>query len=196
MISHRLVPVNFQREMWEEYLRGEKSDGKERNKSKNRWSEGSYQMERTKRQKSTLPPFWFYSSSYPPQSFQHHLPCSCSSLVSLFPPLKLLTKFLPNWELVYVNHPSAPPPSPPWLLQSDFAVLLAAFESLVGGRRCRPQALSPPFFSLTYPHTATHTPWQLCCFEGVWWLISLYGDDTSCNEQEKAGMLISLVWEA
>lgn len=38
--------------------------------------------------------------------------------------------------------------------------------------------------TLIYPNTHTHFLWQLCCFGGMGWLISLYGDNTSCNEQE------------
>lgn len=70
------------------------------------------------------------------------------------------------------------------------------------GRR---QTLSATGFLSTLSQPATHThlrctnthvPWQPCCSGGMWWLISLYGDDTSCNEQEKAGVLICVVWEA
>lgn len=155
---------------------------------------------------------FFISDSIFSASFHSFFPCSC--FCPSFLPLKLPIKQFQNWEDVYINHIVkslcvcacvshslshslcltlclCP-------LKLNFAVFLAAFESLVEGRQCLPQAFSQPFLSLQHTHSRanTHVPWQLCCFGGVGWLISLYGDDTSCNEQEKAGMLICVVWEA
>lgn len=105
--------------------------------------------------------------------------------VSLCP--LFLAEQLQNWEHVYVNHTKAKavvcvPPSLPSLthfvtlclcsLKLNFAMFLAAFESLVEGRQWPPQAFfSAPLFSFFFltslPHTQTHAPWQLCCFGGV-----------------------------
>lgn len=47
-------------------------------------------------------------------------------------------------------------------LKLNFAVFLAAFESLVEGRQCLPQAFSQPFFNLQHTHTFVHKhTWSL-----------------------------------
>lgn len=52
-------------------------------------------------------------------------------------------------------------------LKLNFAVFLAAFESLVEGRQHPPQAFSQPLFNLQRTHANAHVPQQLSCFGGV-----------------------------